>query len=160
MRTVACAVGKRNNRIAAPLPPAGEGWGEGKSLSDNTLNRLQEYLSCHSHVLIAVLVGSRASGQIHEGSDWDLAILVDPSLPAIARFDELQRLQLSLAAGAGIPVEQLDLIDLSAAGLAMREQVANHGLLLKGDNTLAWSHFLVRTWRELEEFAWEQQRAA
>lgn len=65
-------------------------------------------------------------------------------------------MQLSLAAGAGIPVEQLDLIDLSAAGLAMREQVANHGLLLKGDNSLAWSHFLVRTWRELEEFAWEQ----
>lgn len=129
-------------------------------MSDNTIKRLQECLSCRSLVLIAVLVGSRASGQIHEGSDWDLAILVDPSLPAIARFDELQRLQLLLAAESGIPVERLDLIDLSAAGLAMREQVANHGLLLKGENTLAWSHFLVRTWRELEEFAWEQQRAA
>lgn len=129
-------------------------------MSDSTIKRLQEYLSGHSHVLIAVLVGSRANGSACEESDWDLAILIDPSLPAMTRFDELQRLQFLLAAEAGIPPEKLDLIDLSAAGLAMREQAANEGVLLKGENTLAWSHFLVRTWRELEEFAWEQQHAA
>lgn len=129
-------------------------------MSDSWFESLQKSLLSDQHVSLAVLVGSRADGMAREDSDWDLAILIDPSLPSMVRFDELQRLQLSLAAEADIPVERLDLIDLSSAGLAMREQVANHGLLLKGENTLAWSHFLVRTWRELEDFAWEQQRAA
>ncbi|MDR3409547.1 MAG: nucleotidyltransferase domain-containing protein [Formivibrio sp.] len=129
-------------------------------MSDSRFESLQKCLDGNPQVILAVVVGSRADGLAREDSDWDLAILTDPSLPAMARFDELQRLQWSLAAEAGIPVERLDLIDLSAAGLAMREQVANHGLLLKGENTLAWSHFLVRTWRELEEFTWEQQHAA
>ncbi len=125
-------------------------------MQDTLIKCLQNY----PQVVIAVLVGSRANGSACEESDWDMAILIDLSMPVTTRFDEFQRLQLRLAAEADIPPEKLDLIDLSTAGLAMREQVANDGLLLKGENTLAWSHFLVRTWRELEEFAWEQQRAA
>lgn len=124
------------------------------------LSALQECLLRHHETLFATLVGSRVNGTAHDGSDWDLAVMLDPALSPLTRLDTLQRLQISLAATMGIPAEQVDLIDVRAAGLAMREQVANHGLLLKGDNTLAWSHFLVRTWRELEEFAWEQQRAA
>ena len=130
------------------------------STLDDRCQRLQVSLAQDQSVSLAVLVGSRANGTAREDSDWDVAIMVDPALPAMMRFAELQRLQVSLALQAGIPIEQLDLIDLNAAGLGMREQVANQGILLKGDNTLAWSHFLVRTWRELEEFTWEQQRAA
>lgn len=129
------------------------------SVDDRCL-RLQACLASDQSVVLAVLVGSRIHATARDDSDWDLAIMINPALPPTTRFEEMLRLQISLAGGAGIPVEQLDLIDLSAAGLAMREQVANDGLLLKGDNTLVWSHFLLRTWRELEEFSWEQQRAA
>ncbi len=127
---------------------------------DSRISGMQQCLLRHPEVILAALIGSRAKGLANDASDWDLAVMVNPALSPLARFETLQRLQFSLAEKAGIQVEQLDLVDLHAAGLAMREQVANHGILLKGENTLAWSHFLVRTWRELEEFAWERQHAA
>jgi hypothetical protein len=42
----------------------------------------------------------------------------------------------------------------------MRASAAEEGLPLTGQDTLAWAHFLQRTWRELEDFYWEKQHAA
>ena len=60
----------------------------------------------------------------------------------------------------GIESEDIDLIELRRANLTMRANVAEQGLPLTGDNSLAWAHFLKRTWRDLEDFYWEQRRAA
>lgn len=65
-----------------------------------------------------------------------------------------------LARLLGITPERIDLVDIPSARLAMRAVVAEEGLLLKGDNTLAWSHFLLRTWEELEESYRERRHAA
>jgi hypothetical protein len=42
----------------------------------------------------------------------------------------------------------------------MRANVAENGRILKGEDTLAWAKFLTRTWRELEDFYWEQSHAS
>jgi hypothetical protein len=42
----------------------------------------------------------------------------------------------------------------------MRGSVAEEGLPLAGEDTLAWAHFLLRTWRELEDFYWERHQEA
>lgn len=54
----------------------------------------------------------------------------------------------------------IDLIDLCRATLAMRAVVAEEGLILKGEESLAWAHFLQRTWRDLEGFYWNKIYAA
>jgi hypothetical protein len=51
-------------------------------------------------------------------------------------------------------------LELRRANLTMRTSVAEEGVPLTGEGTLAWAHFLQRTWRELEDFCWEKQHAA
>lgn len=104
----------------------------------------------------AVLVGSRACGQAHRDSDWDIAVALPTGADPLQRLDTLEALRYALADILACHADQVDLIDLYRAGLAMREQAANHGLLLHGQGSLAWSHFLTRTWRELEDFSYEQ----
>ena len=42
----------------------------------------------------------------------------------------------------------------------MRAVIAEEGVVLKGEDNLAWNHFLQRTWRELETYYWNQNYAA
>jgi len=42
----------------------------------------------------------------------------------------------------------------------MRAAVAEEGVPILGDNSVAWAQFLCRTWRELEYFYWERNHAA
>ena len=56
--------------------------------------------------------------------------------------------------------DRVDLMDLPRANLGMRAIAAENGRVLKGEDTLEWAHFLTRTWRELEDFYWEQSHAS
>lgn len=56
--------------------------------------------------------------------------------------------------------DQIDIVDIPTARLAMRAVIAEEGLLLKGESTLPWSHFLLKTWRDLEDFYWAKDHAA
>ncbi|MDF1581662.1 MAG: nucleotidyltransferase domain-containing protein, partial [Desulfuromonadales bacterium] len=61
-----------------------------------------------------------------------------------------------LARQLNVPVQKIDFIDLSSARLAIRAVVAEEGVVLKGEESIAWHRFLQRTWRELEEHYWEK----
>jgi hypothetical protein len=56
--------------------------------------------------------------------------------------------------------DQIDLIDIADARLAMRALVAQEGLELYIGNELAWVRFLLNTWAQLEDNWWRQQHAA
>lgn len=73
---------------------------------------------------------------------------------------QTETLRRELARFLRIMPDDVDLVDLPSARLAMRAVVAEEGVELKGDNTLPWSHFLLRTWAELEDFYWSRQHAA
>jgi hypothetical protein len=64
-----------------------------------------------------------------------------------------------LAKALGENESRIDLIDLANANLAMRAVVAEEGVPLIGEDRPAWARFLRRTWRELEDFYWEKERA-
>lgn len=108
----------------------------------------------------AVLVGSRAAGAAHAHSDWDIALGWSPALPWLERVARTESLRRALATAIGEPEARIDLIDLANTNLAMRAAVAEEGLPLHGDDTLAWARFLRRTWRELEEHYWGVAYAA
>lgn len=72
---------------------------------------------------LLVLVGSRARGEGHAGSDWDFAYLAERSFdPA-----ELRR-RLSLALGS----DQIDLVDLAPASALFRHRAAVDARLVIG----------------------------
>lgn len=124
------------------------------------LTRLHEFLSSQAALELAILVGSRATGRAHAGSDWDIAIQWPAALSLFDTLARTETLRRELAALLGVAEEHIDLIDLPRARLAMRAVVAEDGIPLKGEDSLAWNRFLARTWRELEDYQWEQARAA
>lgn len=117
-------------------------------------------LRAESQLAFAVLVGSRATHTAREGSDWDIALQWAPQMDWMAVLAGTEALRRKLAQTLGVAESDVDLIELRRANLAMRASVAEEGLPLAGEDSLAWAHFLRRTWRELEDFYWDKQHAA
>ena len=124
------------------------------------ITNIKALLQSFGALQFAVLVGSRADGSQHQDSDWDIAVFVDPVLPPIERFNLIEQLRMASADAIGASPDSIDMIDLHDAGLAMREQVVNHGMILVERDGAMFCRFCVRVWRELEDFYWEQQHAA
>ena len=108
----------------------------------------------------AVLVGSQATGTAQPHSDWDIALQWAYGADWLATLGSTETLRHKLAAATGLSPAKIDLIDLRSANLAMRASVAEEGLPLAGEDSLAWARFLQRTWRDLEDFYWDKQHAA
>jgi len=124
------------------------------------LSTLQHILEAQSDLELAVLVGSQAEGRARPESDWDIAIQWNRELTMLENLANTETLRRLLATALGVTEDRVDLINLPGAGLAMRALVAEEGVPLKGEDSLAWNHFLGRTWRELEAWEWEKQHAA
>lgn len=121
---------------------------------------LVQVLQSQSDLDFAVLVGSRAANQAQADSDWDIALAWAPTLDWQDVLGRTETLRSQLARTLQICSTKVDLIDLHHTNLAMRAAVAEDGVPLMGDDSVAWARFLRRTWRELEDFYWERQHAA
>lgn len=121
---------------------------------------LRQTLQQQPDLAFAVLVGSRATGTERPDSDWDIALQWAPTVDAYSAPGATETLRRQLAHALLQPQTTVDLIDLRRANLAMRASVAEEGQPLHIANDLDCAHFLERTWRELEQFEWEQRHAA
>lgn len=126
----------------------------------DTLIDVKEILALIPHLELAIIIGSRANGAALSASDWDIAIQWSRSLGFIEQLAATEQLRMKLSLALGVPDQRIDLIDLPTARLAMRAVVAEEGVPLRGEESLAWHRFLQRTWRELEEHYWESTYAA
>ncbi|VAX04746.1 hypothetical protein MNBD_GAMMA19-905 [hydrothermal vent metagenome] len=122
--------------------------------------KLQQVLDTQPDIELAVLVGSQAEGCARPESDWDIAIQWKRDISLLDNLAKTEILRRLLATALRIEEARIDLIDLPGARLAMRAVVAEDGVPLKGEDSLAWNHFLGRTWRELEAWEWEKHHAA
>ena len=125
-----------------------------------TINKLSDILNTLSELELAILIGSRSTGTARPDSDWDIVIQWRRGIDFVRQLAITEQLRRTLAEALGVSDQSIDLIDLPTARLTMRAVVAEEGLPLKGDDSLAWHRFLQRTWRELEEHYWEQTYAA
>ncbi len=122
--------------------------------------QIKKALSPVAELELAVLIGSRAQGINRDDSDLDIAIQWQREVTFLDKLQRSEALRRMLAKLLSIPEATIDLIDIPRAGLTMRAEIAENGLLLLGDNQLAWSHFLLQVWRDLEEFYWDKYYAA
>jgi predicted nucleotidyltransferase len=128
--------------------------------SEEPLNTLKSLLAATAGLDFAVLVGSRADNSARHDSDWDIALQWRTATPWMQTVGDQETLRRWIAETLNLSLDRIDLIDLPRANLAMRANAAESGRVLKGQDTLAWAHFLTRTWRELEDFYWEQSHAS
>lgn len=124
------------------------------------LNRLKALLAATAGLDFAVLVGSRADNTVRPDSDWDIALQWLRTEPWMQTVGEQETLRRAIAETLNVSPDRIDLIDLPRANLAMRANAAENGRVLKGEDSLEWAHFLTRTWRELEDYYWEQSHAS
>ena len=125
-----------------------------------TTKQLASILQDEPQLDFAVLVGSQATGTAQPHSDWDIALRWAYGTDWLAMLGSTETLRHKLAAALDLSAAQIDLIDLRRANLAMRASVAEEGLPLSGEDSLAWAHFLQRTWRDLEDFYCDKQHAS
>ena len=124
-------------------------------------NISKNHLADYPGLELLVLIGSQARGTATADSDWDFALRwVQDGTDFMANLARTEVLRAQLAQWLSVSPEQVDLVLLADAGLAMRAAVAEEGVPLKGEDSLAWFHFLTRTWRELEDWYWEREHAA
>jgi predicted nucleotidyltransferase len=123
---------------------------------------LRQCLSNIPQLELAVLIGSQVNGKALKESDWDIAIRWhrQPEVNIMTILAQTETLRRTIAQLLEVKEDKIDLIDLTTSRLTMRAVVVEEGLVLKGEETLAWHYFLQRTWRELEEYYWNQCYAA
>lgn len=126
----------------------------------NTLPTLENVLQTFADLELAVLIGSQAKGNATPESDWDIALRWKNHAHGLHNLQQTEMLKQKIADAIHIHKDQIDLIDITKARLAMRAVIAEEGIVLKGEDTLAWSHFLTQTWAELEDYYWRQNHAA
>ncbi|OGS95982.1 MAG: hypothetical protein A3H31_03275 [Gallionellales bacterium RIFCSPLOWO2_02_FULL_57_47] len=126
----------------------------------NKTESLKKLLQTIPDLELAVLVGSRANGSATDKSDWDIAIRWERRVNGLDSLQRCEELKQQIADAIDTHKDQIDLIDIPLARLAMRALIAEEGIVLKGESSLAWSHYLTRTWGELEDYYWRQHNAA
>ena len=133
-----------------------------KMQAENNLNMLRQCLLKTPQLELAILIGSQVNGTALKESDWDIAIRWhrQPEVNIMTILAQTETLRRTIAQLLEVKEDKIDLIDLTTSRLTMRAVVVEEGLVLKGEETLAWHYFLQRTWRELEEYYWNQCYAA
>ena len=94
----------------------------------NLNNHIQQILTRHGGIRVAILFGSLAKGRATPESDLDLAVLMDAPLSAETKMVLIDDLSQAI----GRPV---DLIDLRVAGEPILGQILKHGIRLLGSDT-------------------------
>lgn len=82
------------------------------------LERLRTAVAAYAEVDLLVLHGSRARGEEHAGSDWDLAYLAAPEVDYFALLADVV---------ASLRTDAVDLVDLRTASAVLRFRAASDG---------------------------------
>ena len=90
-------------------------------VSSSTLNALTQLAWSTPGLEVLLLFGSRARGDVHARSDWDLGYLANPDLDAPALLAAIVEI---------VGSDRVDLVDLSRASGLLRYRAARDGQVL------------------------------
>lgn len=113
-------------------------------------------LTAEPNLEFAVLIGSRATNTHAPNSDWDFALQWQRDMEWLEQLGRTETLRHDLGKALALPAAAIDLVDVPQASLAMRAVVAENGIVLIGEDDLPWQRFLRRTWRDLEDYYWQE----
>jgi predicted nucleotidyltransferase len=110
------------------------------SLHDSWIGQLARVAATHRGLRLLVLFGSRARGNVHASSDWDLGYLANRDFDPLALLADL---------GGTLATDRIDLVDLARAGAQLRFRAAAEGRLIYAADPVTFPRFwmeAVRFW--------------
>ena len=119
-----------------------------------SMKALQKALSLRDDIALSFLFGSKARGDSHELSDWDIAILFKDNTNGWDNLGKQEEIRHLLSQTLAINDDNIDLVDLYRGGLSINAAVADDGIPLTGQNSLALANFYQRVWANLEDYYW------
>ncbi len=131
-----------------------------KDLPQSTLEKLQKTLSLRDDIALSFLFGSRARGDSHEQSDWDIAILFKDNTNGWNNLGKQEDIRHILSQTLAVNDNKIDLVDLYRGGLSISATVVDEGVPLTGQNSLALANFYQRIWANLEDYYWDLDHAS
>ena len=120
----------------------------------NSLKILQKTLSLRDDIALSFLFGSKARGDSHEQSDWDIAILFKDNTNGWENLGKQEEIRRLLSRALATNDDNIDLVDLYRGGLSINATVVDEGIPLTGQNSLALAIFYQRIWANLEDYYW------
>jgi len=120
----------------------------------NSLKILQKTLSLRDDIALSFLFGSKARGDSHEQSDWDIAILFKDNTNGWENLGKQEEIRHLLSRALATNDDNIDLVDLYRGGLSINATVVDEGIPLTGQNNLALAIFYQRVWANLEDYYW------
>jgi predicted nucleotidyltransferase len=105
------------------------------------LEILQKTLSLRDDIVLSFLFGSRAGGDHHEQSDWDIAILFKDNTSGWDNLGKLEEIRHMLSQALYVDDDKIDLVDLYRGGLSISATVVDEGIPLSGQDSLALAVF-------------------
>jgi predicted nucleotidyltransferase len=127
---------------------------------NSTLATIKNVLQTLPDLELSILVGSQAKKSAKPESDWDIALRWNKNVDVLHAHQQTELLKQKISDATHIHKDKIDTIDMTTARLAMRAVIAEEGIVLKGEDTLAWNHFLTLTWAEMEDYFWRKNHAA
>jgi len=124
------------------------------------VDELKNIFQAQPQLELAILIGSQALGDATPQSDWDIAVRFEKHIQGWVRLQFMEALKQQIAEVLKTHRDTIDLIDMTSARLTMRAVIAEEGTVLKGEDSLAWAHYLTQTWAELEDYYWRLIHAA
>jgi len=117
---------------------------------ESTRMGLARVLAEFPEVRLAYLFGSRARGQAHGESDFDVAVLVDDSQAGREQKARMIR-HLAGRLGREVSSSRLDLVLLNDASILLRHRVLRDGIVLFQRSAEERVRFTIRTIREYQD---------
>jgi predicted nucleotidyltransferase len=124
------------------------------------LKTLQKVLDLRDDIAISLLFGSQARGDSHEQSDWDIAILFKNTSDGWDNLGRQEDIRHLLALALAINDDKVDIVDLHRGGLGINATVADEGIILTGQNSLALAIYYQRVWANLEDYYWNLEHVS
>lgn len=126
-------------------------------MDDGMVNKLKSALEKDPNIIFAFLFGSYAKGDASGNSDLDIAVFFDVQKDSFDLLGAKEHLRAQISKGVELPINKIDIVNLSNANLSISSTVAHDGIILKGEDTLALARFYKKVWGLEEEFYWRMQ---
>ena len=112
--------------------------------TEQAVERLRSVAAQYRGLQLLMLYGSRARGEEHARSDWDIGYLADRTLNSFALLGEVTQV---------LQTDAVDLVDLERASGLLRFRAASEGLVVYESAAGAYHDFAVAAalyWYDVE----------